>query len=164
MRPPAKRFCFIGHTFLRNKKRVRSANSYTGATVRSAWGLCFYTGPASSRLYRLSSVSYWRAQTAAAYTLDLDSILPRTRPAHSPSPFQLVHRCTNSRVTGTRYPRHLHACEANRRLHYAVASQTHSRHEYQALFTSRFVQRCTRTAPIKVPKAPQSSRLRLRRF
>ena len=38
----------------------------------------------------------------------------------------LVHRCTNSRVTSTRYPRHLHACEASRRSHYAVASQTHS--------------------------------------
>ena len=38
----------------------------------------------------------------------------------------LVHRCTNSRVTSTRYPRHLHACEASRRPHYAVASQTHS--------------------------------------
>ena len=38
----------------------------------------------------------------------------------------LVHRCTNSRVNSTRYPRHLHACEASRRPHYAVASQTHS--------------------------------------
>ncbi len=39
---------------------------------------------------------------------------------------RLVHRCTNSRVNSTRYPRHLHACEASRRSHYAVASQTHS--------------------------------------
>ena len=39
---------------------------------------------------------------------------------------KLVHRCTNSRVNSTRYPRHLHACEASRRPHYAVASQTHS--------------------------------------
>jgi len=38
----------------------------------------------------------------------------------------LVHRCTNSRVNSTRYPRHLHACKASRRHHYAVASQTHS--------------------------------------
>ena len=37
----------------------------------------------------------------------------------------LVHRCINSRVNRTRYPRPLHACEASRRLHYAVASQTH---------------------------------------
>ena len=38
----------------------------------------------------------------------------------------LVHRCTNSRVNSTCYPCLLHACEASRRHHYAVASQTHS--------------------------------------
>ena len=38
----------------------------------------------------------------------------------------LVHRCTNSRVNSTCYPCPLHACEASRRHHYAVASQTHS--------------------------------------
>ena len=37
----------------------------------------------------------------------------------------LVQHCINSRVNSTRYPRPLHACEASRRLHYAVASQTH---------------------------------------
>ena len=59
---------------------------------------------------------------------------------------KLVQPCLNSGESITCYQRPLHACEARRRSHYAVASQTHRWHRYQAIDSPKFKQCCTSTS------------------